>query len=119
MNLGQICFSTPRSNKAPLSEINTADAFFTIHENMDGSKEIKYHVNIIELLDKVFQYNTQDFLSLEQDRFIDKFYKQAGVVTDNIKNNTSNPYKNMDSVMKQLDAFLGSYFGENNGKYAR
>lgn len=119
MNLGQICFSTPRSIKAPLSEINTADTFFGVYENMDGSKEVKYHVNLIELLDRVFRYNTQDFLSLKQNRFMDKFYAQAGVVTDNMKNNADNPYKNMDSAMKQLDTFLGGYFGENNGKYAR
>ena len=29
------------------------------------------------------------------------------------------PYENMDNVMRQLDNFLGSYFGEDNDKYSR
>lgn len=119
MNLNRM-FTVPSTKpRQPLSEVNTADPCFIIQEKMDGSISVKYHVNLIDLLDKVFLTDTQDFLSIEQNRFMDIFYKKASEVTDKIINNDKNPYQNMDTVMRQLDIFLGEYIGEDNGKYTR
>ena len=119
MNLSGI-FTVPSTKpRKAFSDINTADSVFIIYEKMDGTTEVKYHINIIDLLDKVFLNNIQDFLSLEQNRFIDVFYKKAGEVTSKLNNKDENPYQNMDAVMLQLDAFLGGYVGEDNGKYTR
>ena len=119
MNLCRM-FTVPSTKpRKALSEINTADPIFIVHEKMDGSTEVKYHVNLIDLLDKVFLNNTQNFLSIEQDRFMDLFYKKANDVTDRLNSKDKNPYQNMDAVMLQLDAFLGGYTGEDNGKYTR
>ena len=119
MNLCRM-FTVPSTKpRKALSEINTADPCFMIHEKMNGSVSVKYHVNLIDLLDRVFLNDTQNFLSIEQDRFMDMFYKRAGEVTDKINSNDKDPYQNMDTVMRQLDIFLSGYIGEDNGKYTR
>lgn len=119
MNLCRM-FTVPSTKpRKAFSEVNTADPCFILQEKMDGSISVKYHVNLIDLLDKVFLNDIQNFLSIEQDRFMDIFYKQAGEVTDKINNNDKDPYQNMDTVMRQLDIFLSGYIGEDNGKYTR
>lgn len=118
MNLSKI-FTVPNKPRQPLSEINTSESYFISYDKLDGTKEVKYHVNLIDLLDKVFLSNTQDFLSLEQSRFISKFYKIAGNVTDKLNSKNETPYSKVDSVLLQLDDFLGGYIGEDNGRYTR
>ena len=110
-----------RNVKAPLSEINTADPIFFVKERMDGSKEAIYHVNLVYLLDNVFTKNSTKYLSIEQERYIAKFLQEAGKVNDKINEGIEDvdPYENMDDVMRQLDNFLGSYFGEDNGRFTR
>lgn len=102
-----------------LSEVNTANPIFMIDENMDGEKEAIYHMNIIYLLDKVFMNDSMNFLSIEQTKYLDKFFNEAGIVTDAINNYEDDPYINMHKIMKQLDNFLGNYFGVNDGRYSR
>lgn len=99
--------------KSPLSEINTANPIFIEHEHMDGTKEATFHVNLIYLLDRLFLHDYYSALSIEQERFIKRFLYEAGIVTD------KKSYDNMSDIMKQLDNFLGSYTGENNGRFTR
>ena len=113
----QLGVSEPQKN--PLSELNTADPIFFVKEHMDGSKKAIYHVNIIYLMDKVFVRDNLRFLSIDQERFMSKFFNEAGVVTDGLKSNSSNPYSNMDEIMLQLDSFLGSYFGDDYDRLTR
>ena len=120
MNLGKMFIVPSTKPRKALSEINTAEPVFAVYENMDGTSNIKYHVNLIDLLDKVFIHNNQNFLSVEQDRFMDVFYKKADEVTKRLNtDNDNNPYRDMDAVMRQLDVFLGGYIGEDNGEYTR
>ena len=113
----QLGASEPQKN--PLSELNTADPIFFVKEHMDGSKKAIYHVNIVYLMDKVFVRDNLRFLSIDQERFMSKFFNEAGVVTDGLKSNSSNPYSNMDEIMLQLDSFLGSYFGDDYDRLTR
>lgn len=113
----QLGVSEPQKN--PLSELNTADPIFFVKEHMDGSKKAIYHVNIVYLMDKVFVRDNLRFLSIDQERFMSKFFNEAGVVTDRLKGNSSNPYSNMDEIMLQLDSFLGSYFGDDYDRLTR
>ena len=48
-----------------------------------------------------------------------KFHEKDANNQNKIINNDKNPYQNMDTVMRQLDIFLGEYIGEDNGKYTR
>ena len=105
--------------KGTLSEINTGSPVFYVKHHMDGSKEAIYHVNLIDLLDRVFVLDGLRFLSIEQERFVSRFINQAGTATNAIKSGTTNPFSNMDEVYKQLDDFLGSYLGVDNGRYTR
>ena len=113
----QLGVSEPQKN--PLSELNTADPIFFVKEHMDGSKKAIYHVNTVYLMDKVFVRDNLRFLSIDQERFMSKFFNEAGVVTDGLKSNSSNPYSNMDEIMLQLDSFLGSYFGDDYDRLTR
>lgn len=113
-------YPQPRRNvKAPLSEVNTADPIFLVKERMDGSKHAIYHTNLIYLMDKVFIRDNTYFLSIDQERFMNKFFNEAGIVTNRLQNKEDAPYHDMDEIMLQLDSFLGSYFGEDNGRFAR
>lgn len=101
--------------------IHTGNPLFVIKDCMDGNKEAIYHVNLVYLLDDVFTKNNIKYLSIEQERYISKFLQEGGEVNDKINEGTEDvdPYENMDNVMRQLDNFLGSYFGEDNDKYSR
>lgn len=102
--------------KVALSEVNTADPVFGKCETMEGSAHVTYHINMIKLLDMVFFYDNMEFLSVAQKRFMDVFFKQAGLVDAAIDKNDDNIYKEMYPEYQQLDNFLGSYLGEFDGK---
>ena len=74
---------------------------------------------LVYLMDKVFIKDNVHILSIDQERFMSKFFNEAGVVTDILNNSGSNPYGNMDEIMLQLDSFLGSYFGDNYDRPTR
>ena len=105
--------------KGTLSEVNTGDAVFYVKHKMDGSNRAVFHFNLIDLLNRVFVDDGMRYLSIEQERFLSKFFKEAGIVTDRINAKDENPYRGMDEVFKQLDNFIGSYIGVNDGRFAR
>lgn len=110
--------------KAPLSEINNGIDVFFIKKHMDGSKEAKFHISLIDILNQVFLNDCNEDLSDERRVFIEKYLKQGDrankIIDANSLNHTSNdPYVKMDKVFKELDNFLGSFIGEENGRYAR
>ena len=115
------------SHKGFLSEVNTADPFLAISTRWDCTIDTTYHVNLIDLLDRVFMEGGFPPLSLEQERVFKKFLKEADAVTKAIQNKSTLPSEtelqdilsnNLDDVFKQLDQFLGSYLGVNNGQFA-
>ena len=106
----QLGVSEPQKN--PLSELNTAEPIFLITERMDGSKKAIYYFNLISLLDEVFLKDSSRFFSIDQERFMRKFFDEANTVTGYLNNNVANPYNYMSEIMLQLDSFLGSYFGD-------
>ena len=105
--------------KGTLSEVNASQPYLFIKETMDGGKEVKYHVNFIDLLDRVFVNDNLKCLSEEQMEFITTFFEQAGIATDRIRANVPNPYSGMDDAFKDLNSFLGDYSGVDYGRYAR
>lgn len=109
----------PDSKKNPLSELNTADPIFLVRETMEGNREAIYHVNMIDLMDRVFTRDDMRSLSIDQERFVSKFFVEAGIVTDAFYSGDENPKENMDYIMAQFDSFLGSYFGVNYDRLTR
>ena len=107
----QLGVSEPQKN--PLSELNTAEPIFLITERMDGSKKAIYYFNLISLLDEVFLKDSSRFFSIDQERFMRKFFDEANTVTGCLNNNVANPYNYISEIMLQLDSFLGSYFGDD------
>lgn len=106
-------------SKNAFSEINTGSPIFIIHENMDGTKQATYHVNLIYLLDRLFTDDYYSVLSIEQERFIRRFLYEAGKVMDKLDTDGDKAYDGMSDVMKQLDNFLGSYEGVNDGRFTK
>lgn len=110
----------PLGLKRPLSEVNVGEPTF-----YDDGYNARYHVNLIYLLDRLFEsgnfreFNRYKELSIEQERFFKLFTKQAHDVTTFINEGDKNIYKNMDLIFQQLDHFLGGYLGENKNEYAR
>lgn len=105
--------------KGTLSELNSASPYFYIKHHLDGTCEVKYHVNIIDILERVFTGDAMRYLSIEQERFMSRFFKQADSATKLLNSGSATPFKDLDEVFKQLDNFLGSYVGDDNGRYAR
>ena len=105
--------------KGELSEVNTGDPLLYVKECMDGSIQAKYHPNLMDLLDKVFTYDGMKFLSKDQKRFMSAFFDQAGEATDRMNSNNAEPFKYMDDAFRQLDSFMGSYRGKDNGQYSK
>lgn len=122
MSLGGIISTvgdTGEIYKDRLGEVNTGDSIFIIHPEAGGRKRAVYHVNIIYLLDEVFKHNATAFLNIDQERFLNRFVKEANEVWENIENEVENPFNNMSEVMRTLDSFLAGYEGENSGRYTR
>ena len=107
-----------RPPKGSLSEVNTGDALFYKKHHMDGTEEAVYHVNIIDLLDRVFTLDAMRFLSIEQERFIDKFLVEADKINTRFENNQE-LYTDIDAVFTKLDHFLGNYMGVDENEYTR
>lgn len=106
-------------SKNALSEINTSSPIFIIHESIDGTKQATYHVNLIYLLDRLFMGDYYSALSIEQERFIKRFLYEADKVFKKLDTDGDKAYDDMSHIMKQLDNFLGSYEGVNNGRFTR
>lgn len=102
--------------KKSASEVNTADPLFMVKECMDGSKKAAYHDNLIYLLDKVFIADNMRYLSVEQERFMGRYFEEGHTVTEGLNSNVP---VDMSDVMQQLDDFLGSYFGVSDDRLVR
>ena len=104
--------------KGTLGELNTGDPYIYVKHLMNGTRQIKFHINLIDQLDRVFMMDGMRFLSPRQERFMDKFFTWANTVTNNISNGET-MYSDEEDAFIQLDDFLGSYNGVDNGRYTR
>ena len=105
--------------KGRLGEVNSASPYFTVQIRLDGTKDAVFHVNIIDLLDKVIILDSLHLLSIEQERLFTRYLKQAEEVSNKINLNEEKPFEDMDEVLQELDNFLGSYYGVDYGRFAR
>lgn len=109
------CRHKKASSVGNLSELNSGSPYIYVKNKISGKKEPKFHVNFIEILENVFRHNATKYMSIEQERFLAKFFAQANKVT----NETGSYDEHLDDTFKAFDQFLGNYVGENNGQYAR
>lgn len=105
--------------KGRLGEVNSASPYFTVQIHIDGTKDAVFHVNLVDLLDKVIMLDSLHLLSIEQERLFTRYLKQAEEVNSKISLNSTDPFENMDEVLQQLDNFLGSYCGVDYGRFTR
>ena len=72
---------------------------------LDNTYEHIFDISFIDRLDKAFIKDNYNYLSLNQEIALKQFFNDAiGTLSD---------------FSKQLDNYLGSYTGENNGRYIR
>ena len=69
--------------KGILSEVNTGDPYMYMKVHLDGQEEVVYHVNLIDILDRVFLHDGMKFLSRDQERFFTRFIEAAGIIDSN------------------------------------
>lgn len=103
--------ATPVKN--PLSEINTGSPIFINNTNLFNEKEPVFHVNMIYLLDKALLNNTFSMMSIDEERFIRRFFYEADKA---VKEKSLDV---MSEIMRNFDVFLGNYRGVNDGQFTR
>ena len=114
------CNDLSLPTKNILSEVNTASPVFIQHKDMHGDINTIYHVNMLYLLDRVFLRDNVGFLSNEQTKFMEEFFKQAHIVTESLNlQPNKGAYVDMTEPMYRLDGFLGDFIGVNDGQFAR
>lgn len=80
------------------SRLNTYDKGRSLKDNdkrLDGTTDYTFSLALVPLLDKAIVDNNLYLLSIDQERFISRYFKEAD--TEVLSNDT-----------KQLDEFLGS-----------
>ena len=97
------------TKKTRLSEVNTGEAVYLIKNSLTGEKIAEFHVNLINILDRVLLNNNLDYLSLDQERLVSQYFKEGHEVDTLINEEHENPFKDMNPLTYQLDLFLGSY----------
>ena len=114
------CNDLSLPTKNILSEVNTASPVFIQHKDMHGDINTIYHVNMLYLLDRVFLRDNVGFLSNEQTKFMENFFKEAHEVTEllNIQPE-DDAYVGMTKQNCSLDKFLGNFIGVNDGQFTR
>lgn len=162
MNIGNLVSSikdkeTTIQIKTNVSNLETSQGMFYNTHNLYSKDTAAYYINLIYLFDRAILSNNLHVLSIEQERLLAKFFKQANTLTrqhtsaenqDYLSNedaflqniwligeylysldlNHKNEYNNakynalfeaMGRDIQNLDDFLGSYFGEDDGRYAK
>ena len=99
------------SVKNPLSEVNTGSPVFITDTSLFNEKEPVFHVNIIYLLDRALLNNTFSMMSIDEERFIRRFFYEADKA---VKEKSLDV---MSKTMKSFDTFLGNYRGVNDGQF--
>ena len=102
--------------KGSLAEINTREPTMYQKRYMDGSIHTVYHVNMIDLLGRVFVHDGLKFLSLTQERFISRFFEACDKIREAEKEDV---YEGVEEEFKALDLYLGGYVGVDDGQYTR
>ena len=97
------------TKKTILSEVNTGEAVHLIKNSLTGEKIAKFHINLINILDRALLNNNLDYLSIDQERLVSQYFKEGHEVDTLINEEHENPFKDMNPLTYQLDLFLGSY----------
>lgn len=95
-----------------LADRNSANAIHYCYKDMNGNDIYKFNVNIIYLLDKYFTKNNNKMLSIEQERFVNKYLKEA-------QSKTEDEEFILTNLINQFDIFLGNYLGDNVNEYVK
>ena len=96
-----------------LKEIRRNKTSYVNQRPMDGHTEANFFSDWIKLLDIVFTENDMQYLTIEQQRFLERYLNQGNIVDKKLIAKDANPYKNLDITLKEFDNFLGSYFGDD------
>ena len=59
---------------------------------LDSSPEVNFTTDFVEATSNVLVSGNTRLVSIDQERFLRLFLNEAGIVTDNLSNNVSNPF---------------------------
>ena len=82
--------------------IESSKSVYKAYEELDNEINSNFTINFIYLLDVAFVSDNLYALTIEQQKFIEKYFVEA----DNIED------ENLSLLYAQFDTFLGSFIGE-------
>lgn len=82
--------------------IESGKSVYKAYEELDNEINSNFTINFIYLLDVAFVSDNLYALTIEQQKFIEKYFVEA----DNIEE------ENLSLLYAQFDTFLGSFIGE-------
>ena len=114
----------PEGGSHPLE---TGLDIFKVDQDLESNDLYTYYVLLIDLFDRAILQNDLHTLSDVQQKLLELYFAQAEKPTDEFIEATSEgeieefeyDFGHMDRHIRTLDDFLGSYLGEDSGRYAR
>lgn len=82
--------------------IESSKSVYKAYEELDNEINSNFTINFIYLLDIAFVSDNLYALTIEQQKFIEKYFVEA----DNVEK------ENLSLLFTQFDTFLGSFIGE-------
>ena len=130
MNLGRIIpfindnfedYTSPTRNRSSNDNLETSKGIFYDDQNLYSNRRYEYYVNLIRLFDEAIEQDNLHVLSIEQQRLLEQYFEEAGTITPPITIPLYDWVYDWDSLHRRildLDTFLGSYTGDDNGEFA-
>lgn len=111
---------TPRISTSNERRLETGNGVFYERTNLYSNDAFEYYVNLIFLFDSAIMNDNLKLLSVEQERLLAQYFLEADTITppeDVALEDWIYDFDSLSTKVKQLDEFLGSYLGENDGQF--
>jgi hypothetical protein len=106
--------------------LETGKGIFRTYKDLYGEESYQYYTLIIHLFDRAIVTDNLHALSTEQQKLLKQYFEEAKPLTDMWEATPDEDIEDFEYDFKALtkhilvlDEFLGSYFGEEHGKYSR
>jgi hypothetical protein len=127
MNLGKIIpyvnsnfnrYTDNRRLRSDKKDLDSSKGVFYDSTDLYGDEVYEFYVNLIFLLDEAMTQNNMEVLSVEQSKLFRQYLDQAGIITPlEMDGTTIEDWDSLTKLVLALDEYLGSYLGDDNGKY--
>ena len=129
MNLGRIIphinsnfnsYISPWRSRSNVDNLETSKGIFYDDQNLYSNRRYEYYINLIRLFDEAIEQDNLHVLSIEQQKLLEQYFAEADPITPPITIPLYDWVYDWDSLHRRildLDTFLGSYIGDNDGQF--